>query len=59
MHIFNEFNCRKVGATQYNVFNGLITNWIFLAMSIGIMVVQVVAVEFGGSAIGCTKLTMK
>lgn len=24
MHIFNEFNCRKVGATQYNVFKGLI-----------------------------------
>ena len=30
MHIFNEFNCRKVGANQYNVFNGLITNWVFL-----------------------------
>lgn len=30
MHIFNEFNCRKVGATQWNVFNGLITNWVFL-----------------------------
>lgn len=36
LHIFNEFNCRKVGALQYNVFEGLIVNWIFLVVVVAI-----------------------
>lgn len=39
MHIFNEFNCRKVGATQYNVFSDLLTNWIFLIVIVVIMTI--------------------
>lgn len=40
MHIFNEFNCRKVGARQYNVFNGLIQNWVFLIVMTVIILLQ-------------------
>lgn len=59
MHIFNEFNCRKVGATQYNVFNGLITNWMFLVVMIGIIALQIFFVEYGGQAMQTTPLTPK
>lgn len=59
LHIFNEFNCRKVGATQYNVFNGLIANWMFLVVVGSLMALQVLGVQYGGSAIGCVALTMK
>jgi magnesium-transporting ATPase (P-type) len=41
MHIFNEFNCRKVGATQFNVFSGLLTNWVFLVVIIVIIALQI------------------
>lgn len=59
LHIFNEFNCRKVGATQYNMFNGLITNWMFLVVVAGIMALQVLLVEYGGEAMQTTKLSAK
>lgn len=45
MHIFNEFNCRKVGASQYNMFHGLISNWMFLVVLGGIMVLQYFLVQ--------------
>ena len=48
MHIFNEFNCRKVGAHQYNVFADLLQNWIFLVVMVVIIAVQVLLVEFAG-----------
>lgn len=59
LHIFNEFNCRKVGATQYNMFNGLIANWMFLVVIAAIMALQIVLVEYGGEAMQTTKLTAK
>jgi P-type Ca2+ transporter type 2C len=57
MHIFNEFNCRKVGATQYNMFNGLITNWMFLVVISVIIALQYFLVEYGGEAMQTTSLT--
>ena len=30
MHLFNEINCRKIGAKAYNIFSGLFSNWLFL-----------------------------
>ena len=45
MHIFNEFNCRKVGARQYNVFTDLISNWMFLVVMAVIITLQVLLVQ--------------
>jgi magnesium-transporting ATPase (P-type) len=50
MHIFNEFNCRKVAANQFNMFHGLISNWMFLFVIIGIMLLQIFLVQEGGEA---------
>jgi len=59
MHIFNEFNCRKVGASQYNMFHGLITNWVFLLVLLGIMALQVLLVQYGGEAMQTVPLSAK
>lgn len=29
MHLFNFFNCRKIGAKEYDIFNNLTANWMF------------------------------
>lgn len=57
MHIFNEFNCRKVGATQYNVFNGLISNWVFLLVISVIITIQFFLVEVAHQFAQTTPLT--
>lgn len=48
MHLFNEINCRKVGATEYNVFHNILSNWYFIIVVGGLMVLQVFLVEYGG-----------
>ena len=35
MHIFNEINCRKVGPAQFNVFQSIFKNWIFIGIVVG------------------------
>lgn len=50
MHIFNEFNCRKIAVNQYNIFDGLITNWIFSVVMIIIIVLQLFFTQYAGSA---------
>lgn len=57
MHIFNEFNCRKVGATQWNVFNGLITNWVFLVVVGAIIAIQFCLVQYCGKFVNTAPLT--
>ena len=59
MHIFNEFNCRKVGASQYKMFKGLIYNWMFLVVFCGIMALQYFFVQKGGEAMQTVPLTAK
>lgn len=59
MHIFNEFNSRKVGAHQYNVFTGLITNWVFLVVMTVIILLQVFFVQFCGKLANTAPLTGK
>jgi len=34
MQIFNEINARKLGAHEYNVFEGFFNNWLFLGILI-------------------------
>lgn len=45
--VFNEINSRKVNKEQ-NVFSGLHTNWIFIAIVVITVIVQFLLVEFGG-----------
>ena len=46
--IFNEFNARSVSQDKMNVFAGLFSNWIFLAIFVGTFAVQVVLVQWCG-----------
>lgn len=32
LHIFNEINCRKIGTKSFNIFSGIFSNWLFLAV---------------------------
>jgi len=59
LHLFNEFNCRKVGATQYNVFSGLIANWMFLVVVGSLAALQVLSVNYLGSTAGIAPLDAK
>ncbi|OHT11104.1 calcium-translocating P-type ATPase, PMCA-type family protein [Tritrichomonas foetus] len=53
--IFNLFNSRVTDPSQ-TFFEGLFSNIFFWIIMIGITVVQVILVEFGGQIFGCTHL---
>lgn len=40
LHFFNQFNCRKVGGNQYNIFHNLLPNYIFIGVWAGQVAVQ-------------------
>ncbi|ELP83479.1 plasma membrane calcium-transporting atpase, putative, partial [Entamoeba invadens IP1] len=48
---FNEFNSRKVNG-EHNVFSNVFTNYIFLGIILGTVVVQFVIVQFLGILFG-------
>jgi len=56
MQVFNEINSRKVDL-QKNVFEGIFTNYIFVAIIIITVVVQIFVVQFGGQAIRTVPLS--
>jgi hypothetical protein len=56
--VFNEVNARKVGRHEWNVFSGLHTNWIFIAVIAITVVVQVLIVEFGGDVFKTEPLSL-
>jgi magnesium-transporting ATPase (P-type) len=47
LQIFNELNSRKVGV-EMNVFKGFFDNYVFSAVLIFTIVIQILVVEFGG-----------
>lgn len=49
MQIFNEINARKVHGER-NVFSGIFTNKLFLAIAVGTLLVQILLVQFFGRA---------
>ena len=57
MHIFNEINCRKVGATEFNVFHNITANWYFIVIIAGITGLQYTFVQYGGILTTCHPLT--
>jgi len=56
MQIFNEFNSRKLYG-EWNVFDGLSRNVIFIAIIVGTVIAQFIIVQYGGSAFTVTDLT--
>lgn len=37
MTLFNEINCRMIGAKAFNVFANILSNWMFLAVIAGVV----------------------
>jgi hypothetical protein len=58
LQVFNEVNARKVGKYEWNVFSGLHTNWIFIAIIAITAVVQALIVEFGGDVFKTEPLSL-
>ena len=56
LHLFNEINCRKVGATEFNVFHNLFANWYFIFTVGGLMVAQYFFVQLGSTMTRCAPL---
>lgn len=52
LQLFNEINARRI-RDEWNIFEGILKNWLFLAIWIGTMFAQVIMVTFGGFAFSC------
>ncbi|KAJ6242903.1 calcium-transporting atpase [Anaeramoeba flamelloides] len=55
MQVFNEINCRKIN-DEPNILKGILNNYIFLVIWVGIISIQVIVIEFGGSFFATTHL---
>lgn len=49
MQLFNEINSRNLNG-EFNVFRGLLKNWLFIGIIVSTSVLQVIMVELGGKA---------
>ncbi len=58
MQIFNEINSRKLGAKEYNVFQGFFNNGLFLFIILSTVAIQVALVQYGGAAVRTVPLTL-
>jgi len=58
MQVFNEINCRKIQASDFNVFANFFNNPMFFFIMLLTIAVQIVLVEYGGEAVRCTPLTV-
>jgi hypothetical protein len=56
--VYNEFNARNIG-DQINIFKGLQGNYLFAAIIIVTIGVQIFVVEVGGDFTSCTGLTLE
>ena len=51
MQVFNSINARKLQKNEYNVFTGILGNWLYLLIQGIIIVGQIILVTFGGRAV--------
>ena len=51
MQVFNSINARKLQKDEYNVFSGILGNWLYLLIQTIIVVGQIILVTFGGRAV--------
>lgn len=56
MQLFNEINARKIHG-EWNVFAGILKNYIFMGIMVGTLIVQFLIVQFFGKAFGVTALS--
>lgn len=56
MQIFNQLNARLLEDGEFNVFQGIQKNPMFLAIVLITVVVQLIMVEFGGRMVKCWPL---
>ncbi|ETW07817.1 hypothetical protein H310_02245 [Aphanomyces invadans] len=56
LQLFNEINARRIH-DELNVFEGILTNHIYLGISVLQLVLQVLIVQFGSLVFSCTPLT--
>jgi Ca2+ transporting ATPase len=55
MQLFNEINCRRIH-DEWNVFEGIFNNPLYVGITILQVVLQLCIVEFGGRVFSCTSL---
>ena len=51
MQVFNSINARKLQKDEYNVFEGIFGNWLYLLIQGIIVLGQIILVTFGGRAV--------
>jgi len=58
LQLCNFFNCRKLGATEKNIFEGFFNNPVFLIMVAGLFAAQYFLVQFGSDLFTVTPLEL-
>ena len=59
MQVFNSINARKLQKDEYNVFTGIMGNWLYILIQSIIIVGQIILVTFGGRAVRTHPLSIK
>ena len=59
MQVFNSINARKLQKDEYNVFTGILGNWLYLFIQGIIVVGQIILVTFGGRAVRTHPLSVR
>jgi len=58
MQVFNSINARKLLKIEWNVFEGIFNNWLYLAVQAFIVFGQIMMVTYGGRALRTHPLTL-
>jgi hypothetical protein len=58
MQLFNEFNARSI-ENEWNVYKGLMGNWLFLGIIVITVGLQILIVQFGGDFTSTTGLVLE
>ena len=59
MQVFNSINARKLQKDEYNVFTGILGNWLYILIQSIIIIGQIILVTFGGRAVRTHPLSIK
>lgn len=56
LSLFNEFNCRNISPSKYNMFGNLLSSWLFLLVVGGTFLLTILFVQFLGQSFRVTPL---
>ena len=59
LQLFNSLNGRKLDRKDLNIFSNFCNNPLFFIIIFGVLICQILIVEFGGSFIKCSPLTLE